>query len=124
MFPWAPGDAKEAELMMSVFSTCLLMLEELLPTNQKSCLSYLLEMYCQRFARPAIKDFVLHIVHTHWLDLPWEQLTPRLEDMTRLVAVLDAFIPLCHEFLGKIFCRLPWKTKANRGWRSFRQVKR
>ena len=30
--------------------------------------------------------------------------------MTRLVAVLDAFIPLCHEFLGKIFCRLPWKT--------------
>lgn len=33
-----------------------------------------------------------------------------MEDMSRLVTVLDAFIPLCHEFLGKVFCRLPWKS--------------
>ena len=30
--------------------------------------------------------------------------------MNRLVGVLDAFIPLCHEFLGKVFCRFPWKN--------------
>ena len=69
LFPWAPGDAKEAEVMMSVFSSCVRLLEELsTPTTaERSCLSYLLETYCQRFARPAIKDFVLHIVHLHWL---------------------------------------------------------
>ncbi len=111
MFPWAPGDVEHAEVMLCLSTACA---EALLVPDTKSSrvLSLLLETYCSRFARTAIKDFVLIPVHKRWENLPWEQLYPSTEDLGRLVTALDSFLPLCHEFLGKIFCRFPWKQIA------------
>lgn len=110
MFPWAPGDAKSVEPMLVVFSDSVTYLDERLPGAKRSALSQLLELYCTRFAQPAIKDFVLSPVHTQWLALGWQNFVPREDDMSRMAATLDTFVPLSHEFLGKIFIKLSWES--------------
>lgn len=108
LFPWAPGDVDSAAVMLKVFTFSLQLVDKNF-TDERNILSRLLEIYCHFFACTTMKDFVLHPVHQHWQTLPWENFAPTEGDLRRLVVVLDTFIPLCHEFLGKIVCQFPWR---------------
>ena len=109
LFPWSPGDVTSGEIMLKAFTTCTQLIDEKIE-SERGVMPHLLETYCTRFARPAIKDFVLHPIHVQWQNLPWDNFSPVASDLARLVALLDAFIPLCHEFVGKIIYRFPWRT--------------
>ena len=112
LFPWAPGDVAVAETVLSVFTGCLNYLDMLVldgTPNARGVTPWLLEVYCQRYAKPTIKDFVLNPVHNQWLSMAWTKMYPTPQDLNLIVAVMDSFIPLCHEFLGKVFVQLPWK---------------
>ena len=112
LFPWAPGDVASAETVLSVFTGCLNYLDTIVldsTPHTRGVTPCLLEVYCHRYAKPTIKDFVLNPVHNQWLGLSWTQMIPQPQDLNLIVTVMDTFIPLCHEFLGKVFVQLPWK---------------
>jgi hypothetical protein len=108
LLPWAPGDVKASESMLAVFTSSVSFLNANVPSARRSAVSHLLENYCKRFAHTAVKDYVLNPVHAHYLTLPWSTFFLQVEDLTRLVTILDAFLPLCHEFVGKVFVEIPW----------------
>ena len=110
LFPWAPGDIPHAEIVLSGFTHCLNYVDSfVLENNRPVMASKLLQVYVSSFAKPSIKDFVLQPVHQQWLGLAWDRLFPQTPDLSLIVTVMDTFIPLCHEFLGKIFVQMPWK---------------
>ena len=75
----------------------------------KSALSHYWEHYCRHYANPIVKDYILALVHETLLNnLPWNNFFPGDSDLRLMVSVIDSFLPLCHEFLGRIFVEIPW----------------
>ncbi len=109
LLPWAPGDIDIANNMIGVFTNSVGLVGSTIPAD-KCILSHLMDTYCQRFAQPSVKDFILSPVQDQIMTLQWPTFQPSLEDIMHMVAIVDAFLPLCHEFLGKIFTLIPWQT--------------
>jgi hypothetical protein len=62
-----------------------------------------------------VKDYILALVHDTLLTyLPWNSFYPRDEDLRLMVSVIDSFLPLCHEFLGRVFVEIPWSDLFRR----------
>jgi hypothetical protein len=78
-------------------------------------LSHYWEHYCRHYAHPVVKDYILALVHDTLLTyLPWNSFYPRDEDLRLMVSVIDSFLPLCHEFLGRVFVEIPWSDLFRR----------
>lgn len=108
LLPWAPGDVELANLMISVLTSCIGFLQVTIPAS-KSALCLLFDAYCKSFAQANVKDYVLIPVQNCLITLPWATYYPQEEDMRLMVNLVDAFLPLCHVFLGKLFVQVPWK---------------
>ena len=71
----------------------------------KSAIALLWELYVQKFAKTAVKDYVLAVIHDRLLAtecrLSWVTFYPRKEHLHSMVSLVDTFLPMCHEFLGK-----------------------
>ena len=71
----------------------------------KSAIALLWELYVQKFAKTGVKDYVLSVIHERMLApecrLSWVTFYPRKEHLHSMVTLVDTFVPMCHEFLGK-----------------------
>ena len=71
----------------------------------KSAIALLWEMYVQKFAKTAVKDYVLTVIHDRLLSsdcrLSWATFYPKKEHLHSMVSLVDTFLPMSHEFLGK-----------------------
>lgn len=136
--PWAPSDVKLAPLMTAMLPKCAELLHFLIPCKfssififskekylivtsvsaEKSPLSHVWEYYCHNFAHPEVRDYVLIVIHEVLLNnVQWSLFSPINDDLRLMVSVIDSFLPICHEFLGRIFvdslpeifCRNQWE---------------
>ncbi len=65
--------------------------------------------YVDAFCHGDVQDSVLEPVHEGYLDrLTWEAFRPDHSDLETMARVIDAYLPSCHGFLGRVFLRVPW----------------
>ena len=68
-------------------------------------MALLWELYVQKLAKTSVKDYVLSVIHERMLAaecrLSWSTFYPRREHLHSMVTLVDTFLPMCHEFLGK-----------------------
>ena len=90
-----------------------------LQTNTFAFIDYpgLLELvwryYCLHVAHAKVKDYVLSLVHTALLKLNWTHFCPMDEDVDQMVKIIDLFLPLCHDFIGRVFVEVSWRRILN-----------
>lgn len=109
LLPWIPGDAPFAQKVAQMFFECVLFLIQTLPACQ-GVLSCFWQWYVTNFANPLVKEHVLHVVHTVFINLPWYNFWPSLVDLEFMVKVVDQYLPDCHKFLGVIFVDISWHS--------------
>ncbi|XP_076059738.1 ectopic P-granules autophagy protein 5 isoform X2 [Oratosquilla oratoria] len=110
LLPWVPDDAQLASKMVFMFIHAIQLIHSLLPSANRSVMSYVLEFYGTTFACREVKDYVLNIIHHHFECLPWQHFRPSLQDIEMLNKIVDQYLPECHSFVGKIFVQIQWKV--------------
>jgi hypothetical protein len=71
-------------------------------------MGHMWSFYACSFAHPAVKDYILVVVHNALLALPWSEFAPNEAEVEEMVRIIDTFLPLCHVFIGRIFVEIPW----------------
>ena len=71
-------------------------------------MAHVWEMYASKFANDKIKDHIHEVTHKALLRLPWRKLTPTMSHLEQMVRIMDTYVPICHEFVGRVFCEIAW----------------